>query len=118
MTLSYQTKKLTFAQFQVKFNNTASVFGTKGAMVMAAPFWCSQKIDTPLGSFDYPYPEAKYPFNFHNSAGLRYEAQHVRECLQKGLKESPVLSLDETLLLAELMEEVRKQVGVEYPQDL
>jgi dihydrodiol dehydrogenase / D-xylose 1-dehydrogenase (NADP) len=101
----------------VKFNNTASVFGTKGSMTMAAPFWCSQKIDTPEGSFDYPYPEAKFPFNFTNSAGLQYEAQHVRECLQKGLTESSVISLDETLLLAELMEEVRKQVGVEYPQD-
>jgi dihydrodiol dehydrogenase / D-xylose 1-dehydrogenase (NADP) len=48
---------------------------------------------------------------------LRYEAQNVRECLKKGLTESPVISLDETLLLAELMEDVRKQVGVDYPQD-
>jgi len=72
---------------------------------------------TPEGTIDYEYPEAKIPFNYTNSVGLRYEAQHVRECLKKGLKESPVVSLDETLLLAELMESVRKQVGVDYPQD-
>ncbi len=93
------------------------MYGTKGAITIADPFWSSQKITTPDNEFSYPYPEAKQPFNFTNSIGLRYEAQHVRECLEKGLTESPVMSLDETLLIAELMEDVRKQVGVDYPQD-
>ena len=86
-------------------------------MTIPDPFWCSQRLETPQGPFDYQYPTAKIPFNYTNSSGLRFEAQHVRECLQKGLTESPVMSLDETLLLAELMEDVRKQVGVDYPQD-
>ncbi len=99
------------------FNNHAWVYGTKGGITVTSPFWSSQKIITPENEFYFPYPEAKQPFNFNNSIGLRYEAQHVRECLEKGLTESPVIPLDETLLLAELMEEVRKQVGVDYPQD-
>ncbi len=41
----------------------------------------------------------------------------MRECLQKGLKESPLVPLDQTLLAAELMEDMRKQVGVHYQQD-
>ena len=67
---------------------------------------------------EFLLPEtSRYPFNFLNSAGLGYEAQHVRECLLKGLKESPAVSHTETLTIAELMEEVRKQVGVVYDQD-
>ena len=67
---------------------------------------------------EFPLPEtSRHPFNFLNSAGLGYEAQHVRECLLKGLKESPAVSHTETLTIAELMEEVRKQVGVVYDQD-
>ena len=103
--------------FQTKFQCAATVYGSKGSMTIPDPFWCSSKLDTPEGTLEYPLPEAKIPFNYTNSAGLRYEAQHLRECLQKGLVESPVISLDETLLLAELMEDVRKQVGVDYPQD-
>ena len=34
-----------------------------------------------------------------------------------GLLESPKMSLDETLVLAEIMEAIRTQVGVVYPQD-
>ena len=103
--------------FQTKFECAATVYGSKGSMTIPDPFWCSTKLETPSGTLDFPLPEAKIPFNYTTSAGLRYEAQHLRECLLKGLTESPVISLDETLLLAELMESVRKQVGVDYPQD-
>lgn len=102
---------------RVKFDCAATVYGTQGSMTIPDPFWCSTRIDTPEGTFDFPLPEAKLPFIYTNSAGLRYEAQHARECIRKGLTESPIISLDETLLLAELMEDVRKQVGVDYPQD-
>lgn len=34
-----------------------------------------------------------------------------------GLLESPKIPLDETLHLAQLMDEVRRQVGVVYPED-
>jgi dihydrodiol dehydrogenase / D-xylose 1-dehydrogenase (NADP) len=103
-----------------------------------APFWCSDTIETSSGPLHFPFPDnAKLDYNFTNSAGLRYEAQHVRECIkvrgqsqdpkvvntfqpdffQNGLTESPVMSLDESLLIAELMEKVRKDIGVIYPQD-
>ena len=47
----------------------------------------------------------------------RYEAHHVRDCLLKGLKESPTVPHRDTLLMAEILEEVRTQVGVVYPWD-
>ncbi len=69
-------------------------------------------------TIEWPHPKGnRHPFCYPNSVGLRFEAAHVRECLQKGLKESPVVPWKETILLAEIMEDVRKQVGVIYPQD-
>ena len=56
-------------------------------------------------------------YKFDNSSNLCHEAAHVRQCLLDGRMESPKLPLQETMLLAELMETVRKQVGVSYPQD-
>lgn len=32
----------------------------------------------------FPLPPPMEPLNYPNSTGLRYEAQHVRECLLKG----------------------------------
>ena len=48
---------------------------------------------------------------------LRYEAQHVRECLLQDLKESPVMTHEDTLILAETTESIRKQAGCVYDQD-
>ena len=35
----------------------------------------------------------------------------------RGATESDLLSLDETLTIARIMEQTRKQIGVVYPQD-
>ena len=45
---------------------------------------------------------------------VRYLAEHV---LFRKMLLSKSLFQDETLLAAELMEDMRKQVGVAYPQD-
>ncbi len=49
--------------------------------------------------------------------GYEYEAQHVGECLQKGLIESPVLTHEKTLLMMETLDMIRKKVGIVYPAD-
>ncbi|KAJ8247936.1 hypothetical protein GJAV_G00252290 [Gymnothorax javanicus] len=68
-----------------------------------------------------PLPEPSMPLNFANSTGLRYEAEEVRHCLLKGLKESPLMSLEESVLLHEIMDEARRQTayqtGSEYDSD-
>ena len=48
---------------------------------------------------------------------IAYAADHVRDCILEGRLESPLITLKETILIAELMETVRKQVGVAYLQD-
>jgi predicted dehydrogenase len=50
--------------------------------------------------------------------GFEYEAQHVTECLQKGLTESPLRTFEETLLLMETLDIIRKKAGIRYPADV
>ncbi len=51
--------------------------------------------------------------------GLGYylEADHVMNCLDKGLSESPMLPLNFSLELIEVLDEIRKQIDVVYPAD-
>ncbi len=102
---------------KVQLEGTARVYGTKGKISLPFPFWCGEKIETPEGTHEFEAPKVKFDLNFWNSGFLVYEADHVRECVAKGLTESPVMPLKDSLLLAEIMESTRKQVGVEYPED-
>lgn len=102
---------------RLTLKNEAEVFGSKGSMILKSPFWSSLELETPEKTHKFDLPDTKLPFNLLNSGQLAHEAQHVRECLQKGLTESPKLTHAETILVAEIMEEIRKQVGVHYPQD-
>lgn len=65
----------------------------------------------------WPLPNAKYEFNYINGCGLIYEAEEVRKCIREGKKESENVSHNESLLIARIEDEIRKQIGVKYPQD-
>uniref|UniRef100_A0A3Q0R2T5 Trans-1,2-dihydrobenzene-1,2-diol dehydrogenase n=1 Tax=Amphilophus citrinellus TaxID=61819 RepID=A0A3Q0R2T5_AMPCI len=99
----------------VQLPNDAIITGTKG--LVPAPMWCPTSLVVNGKETEYPVPEPYLPLNFINSTGMRYEAEEVRQCLLKGLKECAVMSHADSLLLAELEDEIRRQVGVVYSQD-
>lgn len=49
--------------------------------------------------------------------GLRYEAEAVRECIRAGKTEMERVSHSESLIIARIEDEIRKQVGVKFPAD-
>lgn len=63
--------------------------------------WCA----TDLQEYQYPY----------YSEGFQFEAMHVADCLNKGLKTSPSVRPEETLLLMEICDEIRRQANFVYP---
>ncbi|KAJ9599226.1 hypothetical protein L9F63_010310 [Diploptera punctata] len=97
--------------------NDAYVVGTKGYVKVSSPFWCPTTITTPSGTTEFQLPTASKPFHFPNSAGLRYEAIEVRRCLKQGILESQYLTHAESLVIAQLQDEIRRQVGVKYDED-
>jgi len=73
---------------------------------------CNQ-ISAPLES----YKECDGKTNFPSSEGFIYEVQRVEYCIENDVKETEEFSLEESLLLAKIMTEVRRQIGVEYEAD-
>lgn len=59
------------------------------------------------GLHEYLYP--------YYSEGFQFEAMHVGECLRQGLKTSPAVRPEETLLLMEICDEIRRQANFVYP---
>ncbi|XP_053174497.1 trans-1,2-dihydrobenzene-1,2-diol dehydrogenase [Scomber japonicus] len=97
--------------------NDAVILGTKGTIKIPAHMWCPTTLVVNGKETQYTLPEPSLPLNFMNSTGMRYEAEEVRQCLLKGLKESAVMPHADSLLLAEVEDEIRRQVGVVYSQD-
>ncbi|KAL7079926.1 hypothetical protein ACQ4LE_000982 [Meloidogyne hapla] len=71
----------------------------------------TEKINNNLPEFNL------FNYNYPKTAGLFYQIDHVSNCLREGMKESFLMTLNDSLLLAETLDEIRKQLGVKYPQD-
>jgi len=56
----------------------------------------------------------EYPRNYEGH-GLREQAVEFARIVNAGLTESPLLNLDETLVIMRAMDEIRSQIGLKYP---
>lgn len=79
------------------------IYGSKGKLVLPE-FWHGTQLiryanDTSIGE--------KLSFPFEGS-GYEYEAMHVMDCLQKGLKQSPLMSHKRTIACAAMIDEARR----------
>ncbi|XP_063798537.1 trans-1,2-dihydrobenzene-1,2-diol dehydrogenase-like [Pseudophryne corroboree] len=92
--------------------NQAAICGTKGMIQIPSYVWSPTSIIVNGKETKYSLPPTTRHLNFNNSTGLSYEAEHVRQCLLKGVKESPVMSLADSELLAGIMEEAQVQLGI------
>lgn len=90
----------------------AYVLGTDGMIHMHAPFWCTTKAT--LTAPGHEPVEFSQP---HQSNGYEYQAMEVMRCLRAGDIESPGMPLDESILLMEIMDNLRAQWGLKYPME-
>jgi len=102
---------------RVDLPNEAFVIGTKQTLKVRGPFWCPTEMEEVGRLVHYPLPKENMKMNFVNGTGMHYQCIEVRNCILKGELESKVVSHADTLLIAEILESIRKQVGVVYPQD-
>lgn len=100
-----------------KLENDAVIKGTKGNITLH-DFWCPVSLTDVDGSVKkYPLPKAPHTFIFQNSCGLRYESEEVRHCISEGRLQSASVPHSESLLIARIQDEIRKQIGVQFPED-
>ncbi|XP_045779857.1 trans-1,2-dihydrobenzene-1,2-diol dehydrogenase-like [Maniola jurtina] len=106
------------AHSKLKLWNKATVVGPLGRVTLEAPFHFPDTVTHVDGKVEkFPLHKSSLKYNFVNSAGLVYEALETARCIKEGLIESPRMSHQESLVLAKLMDTVRKQVGVHYDVD-
>ncbi|XP_018428157.1 PREDICTED: trans-1,2-dihydrobenzene-1,2-diol dehydrogenase-like [Nanorana parkeri] len=101
----------------VAMPNQAANCGSKGMIQIPTCMWCSTLVILNGKETQCPLPQSSKPMHFINSTGLSYEAEHVRQCLLKGTVHDHPLTLADSELLHTIMDEVRKQLGVQFPQD-
>lgn len=101
-----------------ELTNVAVIRGTKGTIRLPS-FWCPLSLTAPDGSEKtWQLPQAKHPMNFHNSEGLSFEAEEVRRCLRAGLTQSDSVTHNNSLVIAQIEDAIRKQIGVKYDVDV
>ncbi|KAL3194717.1 hypothetical protein MRX96_045975 [Rhipicephalus microplus] len=98
----------------VKLPGVAEIIGKKGKITLHPPFHGTTCVESPAGKFEIQLPPTSVPHNFPNTSGLRYQAEEVRRCLREGLLESPTMTHHDSLLIAEMLDEILKQIGVEF----
>uniref|UniRef100_A0A3P9BID5 Trans-1,2-dihydrobenzene-1,2-diol dehydrogenase n=1 Tax=Maylandia zebra TaxID=106582 RepID=A0A3P9BID5_9CICH len=117
VTMKFSRKRMALCAFSIaaRLPNDAVIAGTKGPLkYVLGPMHCPTKLVVNDKETEYPLPEPCLPLNITNCAGLHYEAGEVRQRLLKG---SPRMPLADSVLLTEIMAEIRKQVGVVFNQD-
>jgi predicted dehydrogenase len=109
-----QTASL-FSSLASNLETDADIFGTKGRIRLTSRFY------EPSATIQY-YPDRVdsrqlVSLERQNGWGYQHEIRHVNECLQKGLKESPMHTLDDSLALMNTLDSIRAQMGLRYTVD-
>lgn len=89
-----------------------TLIGSKGKIYLHPPIFCPSRLT--LSLYDGDETEFDLPFE---SNGYQFEIMEVNRCLQKGLKESALMPLDESLVIMQSMDEIRKQIQLKYPME-
>ena len=102
----------------LKTNNVGAIYGEKGMIYVGKQFWRPDYavlledkgdmfVNEEVERIDLPWA----------STGYQFEADAVSQYVMDGAKESPIMSLDESVEIAGLMQEIRNANGVFYPCD-
>ncbi len=91
--------------------NEGFVYGTKGYAYLRR-FYAPQEIEIYLNDGKTRTISVPYAGN-----GFEEQITHFSDCVSKKLKESPVVTREQTLYITRQMDEIRKITGIKYPQD-
>jgi len=97
-----------------KTPTTASISGTAARVEIPGDFYQPQPISLMSRDGDVRTAEPG-PLTGHE--GLAYQAAHFATLLAEGRTESPLLPLDESLAIMQTLDEIRRQIGLVYPDE-
>lgn len=91
--------------------NEGYVYGTKGYAHLCR-FYAPQEIKLHLNDGEAQTIPTPYAGN-----GFEEQITHFSECVLNGLKESPIVTPEQTLYITKQMDKIREMTGIIYPQD-
>lgn len=100
-----------FCGMDVTGEQSMLLYGTEG-IIEIPHFWEAESVILRRSGCEEEI--YRYPHQFEN---YHYEFDHAAKCIQQGLKESPVVTLAESLAVSKLCTELRKETGILYPMD-
>ncbi|WP_340006894.1 Gfo/Idh/MocA family oxidoreductase [Paenibacillus sp. FSL K6-0276] len=112
MLLSYGDGKTASLNGGIRLNmlEEAHVFGTEGRIIVEGTLVNPKSVSLYIGD-----EKVETFVDDRASIGYCFEAEEVGCCLQAGLTESSVMSLDESLAILNLLDQIRAQWGLKYP---
>lgn len=102
------------SSFEVETPVAATIMGTRGYINMKNRFHnatCELELVTGRDN--------RQTIEVHREGGYGYqfEARHVTQCLRDGIRESPVMSFNDSILLMETLDRIRERCGIRYAAD-
>jgi predicted dehydrogenase len=110
--LGYEAGKIATLSGAVRTSliNEARIIGTDG-YIRVPDFWRASTLELyqngKMEKFELPF----------RATGYIHEAEEATFCLREGLTESSVMPLDESLKIMKILDTLRKQWGLKYPQE-
>ncbi len=97
---------------------SATIVGTGGQIKIDAPFWFPQAYTLRRGVQRRDVnPDVQRERHELPNRGLAHEAEHATERIRAGELQSDIVTWAATIAGMELMDELRSQVGVRYPDE-
>eukprot|EP01124_Arcella_intermedia_P018117 TRINITY_DN25083_c0_g1_i1.p1 TRINITY_DN25083_c0_g1~~TRINITY_DN25083_c0_g1_i1.p1 ORF type:complete len:343 (+),score=80.81 TRINITY_DN25083_c0_g1_i1:39-1067(+) len=108
----------------VDLPETATIVGTKGKIVINPPYHAPTSVtispsDGKEETFQFPLPDCpNATWNFTNSVAFTYEAAAVQQDLLAGKKENSTITKLTSQLVADILEDIKSQIGLKYPSEI
>ena len=114
MILGYPGGQLALLSTAIRTNTPmeAIISGSEGQIRIPPLFWKPTHVSVTVHGKEKTEIEMPLVGN-----GYNYQAAEVARCLREGQTESPVMPLDETLSIVEMMDTIRAQWGLKYPME-
>jgi predicted dehydrogenase len=105
----------------LKMENKVVINGTKGCIVFDDPFgwWRSKKVDlieTGTDIFTFSGEAERFTHDYENF-GFQFEIEAVQRYINTGSSEATEITLDESIAIAEIMDQLRQMWEVKYRED-